>query len=153
LRGKSTRYHGVNQLVVTGRTNSLSRGESPRCHGSWWEAHRCPPCGSICRCCCTMSGEPKPKRARVPESCWLCSSKIEWSDDQPISLKNRVQTFWLHYNCRWSKRGELWVQRTYLLQDADTNEYITPQCHPPWLVREIRLREQISGKQPQTHPL
>ena len=41
IRRKSTRYHCVNQPVVTGRTNSLSRGASPRCREKLWEAHRC----------------------------------------------------------------------------------------------------------------
>ena len=106
-----------------------------------------------CRCFRTMPGGPPPKKARVQHTCWICTEKIEWTGNQPIHLKDRVQTYWLHYNCRWSKSGESWVQHNYCLQDADTNEYIVPQFHPPWLVRRIREREKESGKQPQTHPL
>ena len=141
------------ELVVTGIsslshgviTNLLSRGEDqPVVAG-----RRVPGC----RCFRTMSGGPPPKKARVQHTCWICTEKIEWTGNQPIHLKDRVQTYWLHYNCRWSKSGESWVQHNYCLQDADTNEYIVPQFHPPWLVRRIREREKESGKQPPTHPL
>ena len=141
------------ELVVTGisslshgvSTNLLSRGEDqPVVAG-----RRVPGC----RCFRTMPGGPPPKKARVQHTCWICTATIEWREDQPLHLKDRTQSYWLHHNCRWSERGANWVKTKYILQDGDTNEYITPQLHPHWLVRAIREREKESGKQPTTHPL
>ena len=78
VTGISSLSHGV-------ITNLLPRGEDqPVVAG-----RRVPGC----RCFRTMPGGPPPKKARVQHTCWICKEKIEWTENQPIHLKDRVQTF------------------------------------------------------------